>query len=86
MTKTDYLAVANDTFPYPPYPGAIAKIVAGMTAAHIPEAKWTHVEATRVYCTYHNVDQAFKKLFLDAFEDPFLNAPIGHHLTLLLTC
>jgi hypothetical protein len=38
-----------------------------------PEAT-THVEATRVYHKYHNVDEAFKKLVIDAFEDPFLNA------------
>jgi hypothetical protein len=33
-----------------------------------------HTEATRVYRTYHNVDQAFKKMIIDNFEDPFLNA------------
>jgi hypothetical protein len=24
--------------------------------------------------TYHNVDQAFTKMIIDAFEDPFINA------------
>jgi hypothetical protein len=28
----------------------------------------------RVYRTYNNVDQVFKKLIIDAFEDQFLNA------------
>jgi hypothetical protein len=27
-----------------------------------------------VYCTYHNVDQAIKKLILEAFDDAYLNA------------
>jgi hypothetical protein len=52
----------------------VAKIVAGMTAAQIPETYRVHTKATRVYLTYHTVDQAFKKLIIDAFEDPFLNA------------
>jgi hypothetical protein len=27
-----------------------------------------------VYCTYHNVDQAIKKLILEALDDEYLNA------------
>jgi hypothetical protein len=29
---------------------------------------------THIYLTYHNIYQAFKKLTIDKFEDPFLNA------------
>jgi hypothetical protein len=43
-------------------------------AAQITEAKQAHKEAARVYRTYNNVYQAFKKLIIDAFEDQFLNA------------
>jgi hypothetical protein len=44
------------------------------TAALIAEANRAHKEATCVYHTYNNVDQAFKKLIIDVFEDQFLNA------------
>jgi hypothetical protein len=58
------------------------------TAARIAEANQVHREATRVYHTYNNVDQAFKKLIIDAFEDQVLNAlsndVVGYtHLTSL---
>jgi hypothetical protein len=43
-------------------------------AARIAEAKWAHTEVIHIYLTYNNVDQAFKKLIIDAFEDQFLNA------------
>jgi hypothetical protein len=33
-----------------------------------------HREATQVYCTYHNVDQANKKLVLEAFDDVYIDA------------
>jgi hypothetical protein len=33
-----------------------------------------HREATQVYRTYHNVDQAIKKLIIESFDDPYLNA------------
>jgi hypothetical protein len=52
----------------------MATIVAGTIAAHTMETNRAHEYATYVYCTYHNVDQAFKKLIIDAFKDPFLNA------------
>jgi hypothetical protein len=44
------------------------------TAAQIMEAIQVHKEATCIYHTCNNVDQAFKKLIIDAFEDQFLNA------------
>jgi hypothetical protein len=47
--------------------------VVGMAASHILETKWAHIEDTCIYRKYHNVDQAFKKFRIDAFEDPFLN-------------
>jgi hypothetical protein len=33
-----------------------------------------HLEAAQVYGTYHNVDQAIKKLIIEAFHDAYLNA------------
>jgi 6-pyruvoyl-tetrahydropterin synthase len=48
--------------------------VAGMTAAVIAETTRLHKEATQVYRTYHNVDQAIKKLIIEAFDDTYLNA------------
>jgi hypothetical protein len=47
--------------------------VAGMTAAVIAETTRLHREATQVYRTYNNVDQAIKKLLIDAFDDAYLN-------------
>jgi 6-pyruvoyl-tetrahydropterin synthase len=46
----------------------------GMTAAVIAEMTRLHCEATQVYRTYHNVDQAIKKMILEAFDDSYLNA------------
>jgi hypothetical protein len=59
----------------PPHanPGAATTIMMGMTVAHISKTKRLHTEETRMYRTYHNVDQAFQKLIIDAFEDPILN-------------
>jgi hypothetical protein len=71
--------------------------VAGMTAAVIAEMTRLHREATQVYCTYHKVDQAIKKLIIESFDDAYLNALsdeiVGYAnctslqlLTQLLTC
>jgi hypothetical protein len=48
--------------------------VAGMMAALIAEITRLHKEAAQVYRTYHNVDQAIKKLILEAFNDAYLNS------------
>jgi hypothetical protein len=48
--------------------------VAGMTAAVIAETTRLRHEATQVYHTYNNVDQAIKKLLIEAFDDAYLNA------------
>jgi 6-pyruvoyl-tetrahydropterin synthase len=45
-----------------------------MTAAVIVETTRLHREATQVYRTYHNVDQAIKKLIIESFDDAYLNA------------
>jgi hypothetical protein len=74
MTNEEYLAVAVDVFPVPNNPGPSATVVAGMTAAVIAETTRLHKEATQVYHTYHNVDQAIKKLIIESFDDAYLNA------------
>jgi hypothetical protein len=74
MTNEEYFAIAADVFPLPDDPGASSKDVVGMTAAVITELTRLHREATQVYRTYHNVDQAIKKLILEAFNDAYLNA------------
>jgi hypothetical protein len=60
--------------PPPANPGATATIVGGMVAAQIRGMNQVHTKVTCLYRTYHNVDQAFKKMIIDDFEDPFLNA------------
>jgi hypothetical protein len=74
MTNEDYFAIAADVFPVPNNPGASAEVVAGMMAAVIAKMTRLHREATQVYRTYHNVDQAIKKLIIEAFDDAYLNA------------
>jgi hypothetical protein len=54
--------------------GPAVTIVVGMTAAQIAEKALSHTAATCVYRTYHKLDQAFKKMIMDTFEDPHLNA------------
>jgi hypothetical protein len=58
----------------PVNPGPSAAVVASMTAAVIAEMKRLHREATQVYRTYHNVDQAIKKLIIESFDDVYLSA------------
>jgi hypothetical protein len=74
MTNEEYFAIAVDVFPVPVNPGPSAPVVAGMTAAVIAETTRLHREATQVYRTYNNVDQAIKKLLIEAFDDAYLNA------------
>jgi hypothetical protein len=74
MNNQEYFAIAGDVFPVPANPGPSAAVVAGMTAAVIAEATRLHREATQVYRTYQNVDQAIKKLLIEAFDDAYLNA------------
>jgi hypothetical protein len=74
MTDEEYFAIAVDIFPVPNNPGPSAAVVAGMTAAVISETTGLNREATQVYRTYHNVDQAIKKLIIESFDDAYLNA------------
>jgi hypothetical protein len=74
MAKEKYFALAVDVFPVPNNPGPSAAVVAGMTAAVIPETTRLHKEATQVYRTYHTVDQAIKKLIIESFNDAYLSA------------
>jgi hypothetical protein len=74
MTNEEYFAVAVDVYPVPNNPGPPAAVVAGMTAAVITETTRLHKEATQVYRNYNNVDQAIKKLIIEAFYDAYLNA------------
>jgi hypothetical protein len=83
MTNEEYFAVAVDVFPVPNNPGPSAAVVVGMAAAVIAETTQLQKEATQVYSTYHNVDQAIKKhnvdqaikkLIIKAFYDAYLNA------------
>jgi hypothetical protein len=70
----EYFALATDVFTAPENPRATPVHPDNATAAQIAEANRAHTEATRVYRTYNNVNQAFKKLIIDAFKDHFLNA------------
>jgi hypothetical protein len=60
MTNEEYFAIAADVFPLPDNPGASPEVAVDMTAAVIAELTRLHREATQVYRTYHNVDQAIK--------------------------
>jgi hypothetical protein len=74
MTNEEYFAIAVNVFPVPNNHGPSAAVVAGMMAAVIVETTQLHKEATQLYRTYHNVDQAIKKLIIEAFDDAYLNA------------
>jgi hypothetical protein len=74
MTNEEYFAIAVDVFPVPNNPGPLSAVVAGMAAAVIAETTRLHPEATQVYRTYHNVDQAIKKLIIESFDDAYHNA------------
>jgi hypothetical protein len=74
MTNEEYFAITADVFPVPNNPGALAEVVVGMTPTVISEITRLHREATQLYRTYLNVDQAIKKLIIEAFDDAYLNA------------
>jgi ABC-type cobalamin/Fe3+-siderophores transport system ATPase subunit len=74
MTNMEYFAAATDVFLPPQSPVPAATIVAGIMGVQIVEMGRLHTAAARVSRTYHNVDQAFKKMLIDAFEDQFINA------------
>jgi hypothetical protein len=74
MTNEEYFAIVVDVFPVPNNPGPSAAVVVGMTAAVIAETTRLHWEATQVYQTYHNVDQAINKLIIESCDDAYLNA------------
>jgi hypothetical protein len=74
MTNEEYFAIAVNVFPVPVNPGPSAPVVAGMRATVIAETTRLHREGTQVYRTYNNVDQAIKKLLIEAFNDAYLNA------------
>jgi hypothetical protein len=73
MTNEEYIAITADVFPIPNNPGASAEVVAEMRAAVIAKMTRLHREATQVYRTTQNVDQAIKKLILKAFDNAYLN-------------
>jgi hypothetical protein len=58
MTNEEYFAIAVDVFPIPNNPGPLAAVVAVMMAAVIAETTRLHRDATQVYRTYHNGNQA----------------------------
>jgi hypothetical protein len=74
MTNEEYFAITADVFPVPNNPGALAEVVAGMTIAAIAEMTRLHQEATQVYRTYHNVDQAIQRSIIKAFDGAYINA------------
>jgi hypothetical protein len=74
MMNDKYFALASDFFTAPENPGATPVHPYNATAARIAEANRAHMEAICVYHTCNNVNRAFKKLIIDAFEGQFLNA------------
>jgi hypothetical protein len=74
MNNEEYFAMSVDVFPVPSTPGPSTAVVVGMTAAVIAETTRLHREATQLYHTYHNEDQAIKKLIIESFNDAYLNA------------
>jgi hypothetical protein len=74
MTNTEYFVVATNAFLPHKNLGPAATIVTGMTGVHISEMGRLHTAVACIYRTYSNVDQAFNKMIIDAFEDQYLNA------------
>jgi hypothetical protein len=74
MINHKYFALTMDVFTAPENPVATPMHPDNSKASRIAQANQAQKEATSVYRTYNNFDQAFKKLIIDAFEDQFLNA------------
>jgi hypothetical protein len=64
-----YLALITDVFTALDNPGPTPVYPDNATEARIAEGNRAHTEAIRVYRTYHNVDQTFKKLTIEALEN-----------------
>jgi hypothetical protein len=67
MTNDKCFALSMDVLTAPDNPGATPLHPENATAARIAEANRAYTESIRLYHTYHNVDQAFKKLIIEAF-------------------
>jgi hypothetical protein len=74
MMDEEYFSTAADVFPVPDNPGALAEVVAGITAAVIAELTRLHRESTQVYRTYNMWTRQLEKLILEAFDNAYLNA------------
>jgi hypothetical protein len=74
MTNEEYFAIEVNVFPVPHNPGPSVVVVAGMTAAVLAETTRLYLEATQVYHTYHNVEQAVNKLIIESFDYEYINA------------
>jgi hypothetical protein len=74
MTNEESFAIAVDVFPVLSNPGPSATVVAGMMVAVVAETTQLHKEATQVYRTYHNGDQAIRNLIIESFNDAYLDA------------
>jgi 6-pyruvoyl-tetrahydropterin synthase len=74
MTNGEHFKIAFDVFPVPNNPGPSAAVMSGMMSAVIAETTRLHREAKQMYHTYHNVDQAIKKLIIESFDNAYLNA------------
>jgi hypothetical protein len=73
-TNKEHFTIGVDVFPMPANPGPSAAVVAGMKATIIAETTRLQQEATKLYRTYHNAYQAIKKLIIESFNDPYINA------------
>jgi hypothetical protein len=68
-TQVEYAAIATSPWIEPYNPNATPIIPPGTTAVDAAQIAWTHAECRRIYTNRINVDQALKKLILEAYDN-----------------
>jgi hypothetical protein len=71
MTQVDYATISTSPWVEPYNPNAVPIIAPGTTAVYAAQISRMHAECRRIYTNRINVDQALKKLILEAYDNMY---------------
>jgi hypothetical protein len=71
MTQVEYAAISETPWVEPYNPNAISIIPPGTNAVDAAQLAHTHAEFRYIYTNIINVDQALKRLILEAYENMY---------------
>jgi hypothetical protein len=71
MTQVEYATISASPWVEPYNPNAVPIIPTGTTAVDAAQIAWMHAECRRIYKNRINLDQALKKLILEAYDNMY---------------